>query len=218
MEIDYIGGDGETIKEFATYDPIKEEEGKINAKNAALLFNVEFIPFYLAVQRDYKLSDLETKIYGFVKFFTGGGKDFFVSNQRIANELGVRSAQTISRAVKNLVLSGLISATNKTTPMGTIRKLRLVENKIAAIPKSQGGLTKKSRGVDQKVNLYIPSNTDQVININLKGKKFFKKENTDLVGFYKKISGFKNNLGREPSPSEYKNILAKYQKKTCNSA
>jgi hypothetical protein len=164
IEVSSTNEAGDQVVDFANFDPAREEENKINSRNAELLFNVEFIPFYLGIQREHGLSDLETKIYGFVKFFTGGGKDFFVSNQRIAAELGVKAPETISRAVRVLTDKGLIHASSKVTPAGTIRKLRVDEKVIPARRKSQGGLTKKSRGVDEKVKLYIPSNTYQVSN------------------------------------------------------
>jgi len=175
MEVTHQDDLGNEIVDFATHDPAREEQNKINARNSKLIFNVEFIPYYIKVQKEHKLTELETKIYGFVKFFTGGGLDFFVSNSTIAANLDCHEVSA-SKAIKTLAEKGLIQATHKITPTGTVRKLRICENKGVSLgakggkPVGQGGLAPRLRGVSLEAKLYKPSNTEQVIHISPKGE------------------------------------------------
>ena len=43
MEVTHQDDLGNEIVDFATHDPAREEQNKINARNSKLIFNIEFI-------------------------------------------------------------------------------------------------------------------------------------------------------------------------------
>lgn len=89
-------------KVLFTYSEDEQQENEIARETARLVFSPEFIPFYPKVQKDYELTDTETKIYGFIRFYlaNGGGK-FYFTDEQLGGILNCNS-DTVNRAISNL--------------------------------------------------------------------------------------------------------------------
>jgi len=72
------------------------------------IYKPEFIPFYLKIKKDFSLNDTETKLYGFIRFYTSYDERlFWFSNDQLAEILDV-SLFTVSRAFSVLEEKGLL--------------------------------------------------------------------------------------------------------------
>lgn len=135
-DIEYTDQSGDSVKEFFTFDPVREEENKINAKHAELIFNIKFIPFYPKLLKR-GLSFNAILLYGWIDFFTGGEKFFCVTDHQISELFGY-SEQTAQRTVKELKDHKLIEFTHKTTfEKGKLRKIR-IKNEESSPVTSEG--------------------------------------------------------------------------------
>ena len=54
-----------------------DESSLVDEEDKPDIYTPEFIPFYISIKKKYKLSDLETKIYGFVRFYTHSSSRMF---------------------------------------------------------------------------------------------------------------------------------------------
>jgi len=97
-----------------TYSEKEKQENEINRASARLVFSPEFIPFYPAIQRDFGLSDTETKIYGFIRFFMANNTDkrFYFTDAQISR-ICYCSADTSNRAISRLAKLGLLEKRSK---------------------------------------------------------------------------------------------------------
>lgn len=115
--------EGVVTKDYLmTYSEEEKQANEINAANAKLLFTPKFVPFYFDVQKKHKLTDLETKLYGFIDFFLSNSSDrFYFSNEQIMDLMDV-SVATIKRAFKKLKDEKLIKTSLRVgAGGGTIR-------------------------------------------------------------------------------------------------
>lgn len=72
------------------------------------IYRPEFIPFYLGVKKKYSLTDVETQLYGFIRFYTSfDNRAFFFNNAHLAEILEV-SERTVTRGFTALEEKGLI--------------------------------------------------------------------------------------------------------------
>lgn len=91
-----------------TYSEEERQRQEINESNARLVFLPEFIPYYPQIRSQYDLSDIETLIYGFIRFYLTNSSDrFYFTNEQLA-ELFNKGTVTISQSVKALSEKGLI--------------------------------------------------------------------------------------------------------------
>lgn len=114
------------------FSPKEQEENNINRANAKLIEAPEFVPMYLGVQKRFNLTDSETKLYGYIRFFTFEGRqEAYLTNPQLAYILNM-SEPSVTRSVSTLSKYGLIKSTNKILSdngkIKTIRKLTLTSN------------------------------------------------------------------------------------------
>lgn len=77
-------------------------------KHSPSIYKPEFIPFYLGIKKQFSLNDTETKLYGFIRFYTSfEDRAFYFSNEQLAEILDV-SLFTVSRAFSVLEEKGLL--------------------------------------------------------------------------------------------------------------
>jgi hypothetical protein len=124
-------------------------------ENLPNIYAPEFIPFYIYIQNKYKLSDLETKIYGFVRYYTTSCNEmFYFSNQQLG-KIFDRNSDRISKAVSTLVNKDLIEAefTIKSSG-GTFRKMktRLGENTYSDSAKTPSETRRKRLPNNNSIN------------------------------------------------------------------
>ncbi len=83
---------------------------QINAANAKLFYAPLLIPFYWSIQKEFNLSDTETKVYGFIRFYNlTDGKWISIDRFKLASTLNC-SADDISIAIKNLKNRALLQS------------------------------------------------------------------------------------------------------------
>ena len=88
--------------------PLKEILEKFIEENLKNVYLPEFIPYYPQIAKDNNLSYLEGLLYGFIRFFTmATKKPFYFSNRQLA-ELFDRKERIISRAINQLIKTGLV--------------------------------------------------------------------------------------------------------------
>lgn len=120
-------GDGFTDERMLfTYSEEEKQQNEINESNAEKVFSPEFIPFYPAVQKQFDLTNTETLIYGFIRFYTsaGGGRFYFTDEQ-----LGLitnTNERTAGNAVRKLESLKIIHTKKKVKSGGGT--MRFVEN------------------------------------------------------------------------------------------
>lgn len=109
-------------------EPVPNEEEQA-LLNEGVIFKPEFIPYYLHIQDAFKLTDMETKLYGFIRFYTRFNPNgFYFKNEDLAEMFNVKN-RTISQAVSNLVNYKLVEIDLKIkTGGGKVRNVRLAEN------------------------------------------------------------------------------------------
>lgn len=97
-----------------TFSPEEQENIKINRNNANLVFSPEFIPFYPKIQKNFNLTDAETKIYGFLRFYLSNNPKgrFYFTDEQIA-EICNYSPDTCNRALSKLNKLGLLKKQSK---------------------------------------------------------------------------------------------------------
>ena len=137
-----------------TYSEEEQQENRINRETADLVFSPEFIPIYRAVEQKFKLTWVQSRIYGFIRFYlsTGENKRFYFTNEQIGKVIGC-SAKTVSANLGHLLELKLISASYRIKAGGgkirfitgirlhTGEGVRLPARKVVGLP---------TRGVDNK--------------------------------------------------------------------
>jgi hypothetical protein len=95
--------DGNTAENFFfMYSEEEKQQHEINEINAKKVFLPEFIPYYPAIKKQFDLSDIETLLYGFIRFYLANSSDrFYFTNEQLANLFSV-STKTISLAIGSL--------------------------------------------------------------------------------------------------------------------
>jgi hypothetical protein len=109
----------------------REAVMEVDNKEEQLIFKPEFIPFYPAIQEKYDLTDKETILYGFVRFFTKRESDrkFYFTNEQLAGILNLSEKSRVSRIVQGLSSKGLIEVEKKMRANGgLVRFLSVVKN------------------------------------------------------------------------------------------
>jgi hypothetical protein len=91
------------------------------------IYTPEFIPFYPKIQAKYTLTDKETLLYGFIRFYISSRPDqqFFFSNQQLTEIIGTKSLDNISHMLSKLEKLGIIKCEYKIKSGGG--KIRLVQ-------------------------------------------------------------------------------------------
>lgn len=125
--IQYQDEHGNNVEEsLFTYSEEEKQSIEVAHANASLVFAPEFIPFYPNVQKEYTLTDTQTKIYGFIRFFMSNqpGKRFYFSDKQIG-EVANCNPDTAGRSISVLKQCGLISVSWKIKAGGG--KIRFVD-------------------------------------------------------------------------------------------
>jgi hypothetical protein len=121
----YVGEQKENYLEKTLYEPFdaaKKEEAEIDKANAALVFMPEFIPYYPDIAIHFKLTHLQTLLYGFIRFYLKiptlhGVKRFFYTNEQLSILFNT-TAGTIANNIKVLKDKGVISASYRVNSKG----------------------------------------------------------------------------------------------------
>lgn len=109
------------------------------------LWRPEFIPFYPAEKEKYRLNDMETLIYGFVRFFLKNcsGRFYFTNEQLRYVLVGVKRDGTISDIVSGLAkkcdeikVSYVVKKTGGKIRMMEYSGSRLTENRNSDLRKT----------------------------------------------------------------------------------
>ena len=69
------------------------------------IYTPEFIPYYVDAQQKYHLTDKETLLYGFIRFYlkNSSSNQFYFSNEQLAKVLGVKNEDYVSQLFISLV-------------------------------------------------------------------------------------------------------------------
>lgn len=169
---------------------VPEQEMEILHQKAELPFSVKFIPFYVHIQFEFNLSDLETKIYGFIELFTSNGSEFYVSDEKLGQFFNVNKF-TINRSISSLKEKGLIICSYFLEKgFKKIRKLRIAENVNTILRKNATGSCEKTQApIAENSNLYITlinNNKNKNDHSKKKLKKNVENENPQFEEFWKK--------------------------------
>lgn len=126
--------------------PIDEntmQELEVGRENSKLLLSPEFIPFYPAIKKLYGFNELETVLYGFIRFFLHSVQSgsMYVTNQQLALMLGKHEV-SISKAMQNVLICGEFKVDYKVRANGG--KVRLIKNANSDLAKTLT-LTKRKR-------------------------------------------------------------------------
>lgn len=109
------------------YSDEEMERNEINSENAKLVFSPEFIPFYRDIQEKFQLTDKQTLIYGFIRFYKikCSGR-FYFTDKQLGQVVGCHE-QTAQEAISVLKKKGLIECGHKIKAGGgTIRFIKRV--------------------------------------------------------------------------------------------
>ena len=139
--------------------------------NEPSIYKPEFIPFYIGIKKRYNLTDTQTLIYGFVRFYLANGGEFYFSNKGIAEAIGKEelSVQAISVAIKALIGKNLLEATYKIKASGG--KIRFLRLKAEFNSDLKYTLTQSSSTLEENKNK-IKENKINNISANKKNKKY----------------------------------------------
>ncbi len=113
-----------------------------NETNEKLIFTPEFIPWRGKIKKEFDLNDIETLLYGFVRFYlesaSPDNNKFYFTNKQLSEMLNT-SEPTITRSVKNLAKKKIINTCYlQGAGGGRIRCLSLkFQQKLLQIPTNQ---------------------------------------------------------------------------------
>jgi hypothetical protein len=117
------------------------------------IYAPEFVPFYIGIQRKYNLSDLETKIYGFVRYYTTSCNEMFYFSNEQLSIIFSKAPGRISKSVGVLIENNLIEAKFEIKANGgTFRKMR-----VRLVKNDQSDLAKTTIETSQK---RLPNNNN----------------------------------------------------------
>lgn len=128
------------------------------------VFTPEFIKFDIRIKVNYKLSYLETLLYGFVQYYLSSdpNKRFYFTDKQLSETFHI-SEKTAGEAVNNLVKAGLISSKRELKTWDGGGQIRYIQME---------GLPTKSRiGYPQKVGgnkKYRNKNYTSIVEANKK--------------------------------------------------
>lgn len=105
-----------------TYSEDEKQENEMNKANAKLVFSPEFIPYYIAEQRKYNLTMVETLVYWFIRFYMKNSQwRFYFTNEQLGSIIGIAEG-TVNNVIKRLSDLNLIEKSQKMrVGWGTIR-------------------------------------------------------------------------------------------------
>lgn len=108
------------------YDEEERQRNEISDSNAEKVFAPEFIPYYISIQKNYDLTQAETLLYGFIRFYMSNGTGrFYFTDGQLANVLDCNE-QTIMRSIKTLKEKDIIKVGHKLKAGGG--KIRFITN------------------------------------------------------------------------------------------
>lgn len=198
-------GNIETQQLF-TYSAEEMEDNKINRANAKLIFSPEFIPFRLDIKKKYGLTNIETLVYGFIRFYMSAncGQRFYFTNEQLA-EIVDCSVDSVSVSVNKLNKLGLIESSRKMRAGGG--QIRFVTSINREIPKSKNGnsvvaSTENPKEIENKINknnIYnTPTSADAPVEPSLQTEH----ENSQGCSDNQGIDD--SQLGQAPAPVKQK--------------
>jgi len=172
------------------YSEEEVQENRIAKNNAKLLYSPEFIPFYADIKRCFKLSFLETIIYGFIRFYIIKAENsrFYFTNEQLSvvTAADVTDVQ-ISNAMRNLQKKKLLVCQYKIKAGGGkirfAKKVRVIEDFKYDLKESLSMTKRKLEGNKNKIKENKINKNK--INIYMSDKKKKKKtENPDIQRIY----------------------------------
>jgi predicted transcriptional regulator len=163
-----------------TYDEEEMQKREISEANASKIFTPEFIPYYPEVAKRYKLSQTETLLYGFIRFYMGNSTGrFYFTNEQLGKIFDC-SESTVNNAIANLSQKKLITkGSRQKANGGTIRfitNVRLLENSYSDYEKIHTLTMRKLRANNNKIN-------------NNKIKRFSYKKQEETQTQYERLEG-----------------------------
>lgn len=127
-----------------TYSDEEMEQNIINTENAKAVFSPEFIPFYREIQKQFNLSDKQTLVYGFIRFYKATcSTRFYFTDVQLGEVIGCND-KTAQKAISTLKKLGLIKVGHKIrSGGGTTRFVKQVALPVG----SEGVSTVPTQGV-----------------------------------------------------------------------
>lgn len=88
------------------------------------IFSPEFIPIYMEEYVKHKLSPIEWLVYGFIRFYTKRGMDFYYTSEQLS-EIVSASKWTVDNAILGIKKKWLICVENTSYWTHSVRKIIL---------------------------------------------------------------------------------------------
>jgi len=116
------------------------------------IYNLQYLVYRLDIQREYKLSDLETKVISFILSYSSVSDSFYFGNNSLARIFD-KGEQSICNAVTLLEEKGLISCSYRIKSNGgKIRYIRLLKNSESEYKKNYSPNIRKVIKNNNKIN------------------------------------------------------------------
>lgn len=142
-----------------------DDELSVAQENAKNLYSPEFIPYYLDVVQEFELTPIEGVVYGFIRFYTAKGREFYFSSKDLADILQLKSG-TVDNCVAKLKLKKLIITDNRIKAGGGTR--RFIKWVYRPNPTSRSDLIKELGQTSLPSEIYNKENNNKQNNINKK--------------------------------------------------
>lgn len=206
-----VNDESVTTDILLSYSEEEKQQNEVNASNASLIFSPEFIPYYPSVKRDYKLTDTETVLFGFIRFYMGeASKRFYFTNEQLAELVGCTPTY-VTKALKRLEEAKLIETSRRMKANGG--QIRYVTKCNLLIAKSATSGLQKVQGNKNKISKNKKKNIDTNVSIQAKPASGYGNQEINEVSTYFKE---KLNIPREDCSQEqsrrYWHLLLKESK------
>lgn len=180
-----------------TYSEEERQQRQIDSANASHIFTPEFIPYRVSIKNKFKLSHVETLIYGFVRFYKAESSNkFYFTNEQIAQVVGC-STSVAEKGMATIISKGLLKVGYKIKAGGgkirfvqsvlIERNLRLAENSNSEYLKSASRSIQNLQGNKNKIN-------DNKIKESVVKNKNFEDKEYDLDKRSKSMSSVRESL------------------------
>ncbi len=207
--------------EVIGYEPVILEEKEKEPE----IYNLQYLVYRLDIQREYKLSDLETKIISFILSYSNVSDNFYFGNSSLAR-IFEKVEQSICNAITALEEKGLVSCSYRMKANGgKVRYIRLLENSYSKYKKSYSQNIRKviknnNKINNNKINIYMSNfssfweqypkkvskkKTEEIFNRIVTSKKKEQEIIQGLLKYKKKWLGEKTDIKYIPNPTTWLN-------------
>jgi len=188
---------------MSSYSPEEQEQNIINSENSKRVFSPEFIPLYIHIQKEFNLTDTESKIYGFIRFYMSSGTGRFYFTDKQLGEIANCNERTAGDALRKLGNIGLISTKRRVKAGGgQIRFVEKVQFRSAGLVQlGSAGITTSNNNKIKENNINISqlgSSSSRNTQTTFPNRENLRTEQTNAQGkvkfTFKEISRLKSLL------------------------